>query len=70
MKNAVSQKKRLLFLLLLNMAGAITVITFFILSSEIDRFRIFMRGLMLCIFLIFLVKYGFAFLKESKKTNT
>jgi len=69
MKFGVSQKTRLLFLLLLSIAGVIATLTFFIISSETDRFKIFMRGLMLCVFLGFSVSYCIDYIKELKKTS-
>lgn len=69
MKFGVSQKTRLLFLLLLSITGVITVITFFIISSETDRFKLFMRGLTLCMFLGFSVSFCIGYIKELRKTN-
>jgi hypothetical protein len=67
MKSAVSKKTRLLLLLILNIVGVIAAITFFVISSETDRFKIFMRGVMLFIFLGFSVSYCFDYIKELRK---
>jgi len=69
MKFGISQKVRLLFLLLVSLAGMISVIVFFIISFETDRFKIFIRGVMLFIFLGFSVSYFLQYLKELRKAS-
>lgn len=69
MKFGVSQKNRLLFRLVLNIVVVITIITFFFLSSETDRFKIFIRGVMLFIFLGFSISSGIHYIKELRKTD-
>ncbi len=69
MKPGVAQKTRLLFLLLLNIVGVVSIITFFVISPETDRFKLFIRGVLLFIFLGFAISYFIDYIKERKRVN-
>ena len=67
MKLGISLKIRLLLLLIANVIGLLGTISFFFSSQETDRFKIFMRGVMLSTFLFYSVLYGRKYLMELKK---
>lgn len=67
MRFGITAKTWTLIFLLLSISGIIAIVISFVFYQESDRFRIFMRGLMLCIFVYNTFLYGRRYKRALKK---